>query len=95
MTITQQMLDDAWARLRSAWDKGEGECASCGWSALLGEHEVEDADLGDALAGNGWLKLGCLSKDDPDAFRHHRGVRVYVGTKPSAPADPVNEEETP
>ena len=55
----------------------EGDCASCGWHALLGEHAVEDGDIADALDGDGILRLGCLSKNDEDRGSH-RGVKIYI-----------------
>lgn len=73
---TATQITEARKLLESKWDQ-EGECASCGWHALLGEHDVEDYDIAEALDGDGFLRLGCLSKNDEDCGSH-RGVKIYI-----------------
>lgn len=59
--------------LEQKWD-AEGGCPSCGWHALLSEHDVEDDDISQALDGDGRLYLYCQSKDDEDSFSHRKIV---------------------
>lgn len=74
------------ARLTEAWE-AQGDCGSCGWHAALYEHDVSDEDLKDALENHGgWLHLECRSKDADDR-ECHRGVKVFIGTTPTAAAD--------
>ena len=73
---TPEQITEARKTLEAKWNQ-EGDCASCGWHALLGEHAVEDGDIADALDGDGILRLGCLSKNDEDRGSH-RGVKIYI-----------------
>jgi hypothetical protein len=59
------------------WD-AEGMCESCNWHAALGEYDITDDDIADAMQGAaGVLCLPCLSADADDADIH-RGVRVRI-----------------
>lgn len=77
MNDRDQEIRDAQARLEQNWDS-DGDCGSCGWHALLSEHDVSDDDIAYALDNGGWLELGCRSKDADDADTH-RGVRIFIG----------------
>ena len=73
---TPEQITEARKTLEAKWDD-EGQCGSCGWHALLYEHDVEDCDIAEALDDDGILRLGCLSKNDEDRGSH-RGVKIYI-----------------
>jgi|GEM_PF-4740041 len=71
---TQQQIDEARKRLEAKfWT--EGACASCGWHALLYEHDVTDEDIADALDNEGGVLLLYCQGDDSDG---HRGARIRI-----------------
>jgi len=56
----------------------EGQCPSCGWHALLSEHNVNDFEIIYALDhNNGILELFCENKDD-EYSSHHRLLKINV-----------------
>ncbi|WP_407307878.1 hypothetical protein [Acinetobacter sp.] len=69
-------IEDAKSVLIGRWCN-EGACSSCGWHALLGEHDVTDEDIQDALDNGGVLRLSCLNKDDEQA-ELHRGITISL-----------------
>ncbi len=77
--VSAAKIAEARAELERRWD-GEGGCNSCGWHAALYEHQVDDEDIAEAICNGGLLELGCISKDDDDAWRH-RGVRIQLETR--------------
>ena len=80
---TPEQITEARKTLEAKWDD-EGQCGSCGWHALLYEHDVEDCDIAEALDGDGILRLGCRSKDDEDSW-NHRGVKICI--RPNAASE--------
>lgn len=76
LMATPEQIQESRKLLEAQWDS-EGECGSCGWHALLYEHDVEDCDIAEALDGDGILRLGCRSKDDEDRWSH-RGVKICI-----------------
>jgi len=76
--------------LEKKWD-AEGDCASCGWHACLYEHEVTDDDIKDALIGDGFIRLGCLNKDDDGSL--HRGIKIYISKDTKMQNQDVNQNE--
>jgi hypothetical protein len=80
MTTDTSAEDVAKARSRliEQWDE-LGACRSCGWHALLSEHDVSDSDIADALKGGGILKLSCLSKDQDGS--DHKGISIFMGNR--------------
>ena len=62
--VLLKILEKYWAQ--------QGDCCSCGWHALIHEHNWEDADVDE---GRRRITLNCVSKnvDDPET---HRGVRI-------------------
>ena len=78
--LTDLEIAEARQTLINRWDS-EGQCNSCGWWALLYEHDVTDADIAEALEhDNGVLHLNCVSKDADDPCSH-RGVRVNIAAE--------------
>ena len=74
---TELEISVAHLRLVQRWNS-EGQCNSCGWHALLYEHDVTDADIAEALEhNNGVLHLNCVSKDADDPWSH-RGVSINI-----------------
>jgi hypothetical protein len=73
---TSGQIAEARKLLELKWNQ-EGACASCGWHALLGEHDVEDLDIVEAIDGDGVLKLKCLSKNDEDQW-NHRSIKICI-----------------
>lgn len=71
-----KQIIDAIETLKSKWDN-EGSCKSCGWHALLCEHEVDYRDVGEALDADGVLRLSCLNKDDENRDLH-RGIAIHI-----------------
>lgn len=78
MDVAPEAIAAARAELERRWD-AEGACGSCGWHAALYEHDVEDADLADALRNNGRLELGCRNHEYGDPYGH-RGVIIILAT---------------
>ena len=75
---TTEQIKEARTLLESKWDS-EGICGSCGWHALLYEHNVSDDEIEEALDNDGgWLFLTCVSKDDDDSYSH-RGIEIMIG----------------
>lgn len=71
---TQQQIQEARKRLEAKFAT-DGACRSCGWHALLYEHDVTDEDIANALDNEGGvLRLYCQS-DDSDG---HRGARIRI-----------------
>ena len=78
--------------LEQKWG-AEGDCASCGWHAALGEHDVDDDDIIHALQNGGILTLACLSKDD-DTRDSHRGISINLAAAPVAvPAEQQQQDQ--
>ena len=80
-TGAPEEISNGWQVLRKKWDS-EGQCLSCGWHALLSEHEVEDVDIKEAVESDGILYLECLSKDDEEHRHSHRGIKINLRTQP-------------
>lgn len=76
---TKQQIEAAKDILSKSWENS-GACASCGWHALLTEHEIDDEIIEEALDDyNGILKLTCQSKDcEGDERHYHRGVEINL-----------------
>lgn len=78
------IIEEAIELVRRKWDD-EGECASCGWHALLSEYD----DLEDEIEINERehrVELRCLNKDDDDRS-DHRGVFIYFDRPASSGGD--------
>lgn len=77
---TSEQVKKAYQLLVDRWSE-QGYCTSCGWHALLEEHEVEAVDVAAALETTDQvLHLGCASPDE-DAY-YHRGVFVSLAQAP-------------
>jgi len=71
---TQQQIQEARKRLETKFAT-DGACRSCGWRALLYEHDVTDEDIANALDNeSGVLRLYCQSDDSAG----HRGARIRI-----------------
>jgi hypothetical protein len=62
--------------LKEAWDD-QGDCASCGWHAMLYEHYLEDEDILNSIGRDGVLRIPCVSKNDDDPGSH-RGIIIHL-----------------
>ncbi len=77
---TPEQIQAARELLQQKWMR-EGECGSCGWHALLSEHDVEDFEIEEALDGSGILEISCVSRDDDESWGH-RGVKIDLRARP-------------
>jgi hypothetical protein len=61
-------------RIEENWDD-IGACRSCGFHALLREHNLDDYEIENALNTDGMIELLCQNEDGGS---DHRGIRFNL-----------------